>query len=116
MDGLKNIDFKLEKEETAEDANTENKDFSKRRPAFGFNFRNFIKSRKSQALLIFVVFLVLFGIFGVYFPATRVYNAAKLTYRDAQAAAYAIKTQNVSLASDQLEKTKTNLTRNIRYR
>lgn len=109
MDGLKKIDFKLEKEEKAEDANTENKDFSKRRPAFGFNFRNFIKSRKSQALLILVVFLVLFGIFGVYFPATRVYNAAKLTYRDAQAAAYAIKTQNVALASDQLEKTKTNL-------
>jgi hypothetical protein len=56
-----------------------------------------------------VLVLVLFFIFGIYLPATRVYKSAKLTYADAQAAIYAIKTQNVSLASDQLIKTKTDL-------
>jgi hypothetical protein len=53
--------------------------------------------------------LVLFLVFGVFLPANRVYKSVKVTYADAQSVAWAIKQQNVSLASDQLVKTKTDL-------
>ncbi len=58
---------------------------------------------------IFLV-LVLFSVFGIYLPATKVYKSVKVTYADAQSVAWAIKQQNVSLASDQLVKTKADLT------
>ncbi|MEK7159910.1 MAG: DUF4012 domain-containing protein [Patescibacteria group bacterium] len=109
MDGLEKINFNLEKHEKTETSSLDSKP-SVSNKKMHFNFRNFIKSKKSIALLIFVVFLVLFGVFGVYLPATRVYNSAKLTYQDAQAASWAIKTQNVALASEQLKKTKADLT------
>jgi len=60
--------------------------------------------------LAIILILILFSVFGIYLPATKVYKSAKLTYADAQAAIYAIKIQNVSLASDQLVKIKTDLT------
>jgi len=61
------------------------------------------------AILGILLILVLFSVFGIYLPATKVYKSAKVTYADAQSVAWAIKQQNVTLASTQLAKTKTDL-------
>nr|MBI5456013.1 DUF4012 domain-containing protein [Candidatus Levybacteria bacterium] len=108
MDGFKKIDFKLEEQEKTQTPSTDLKPLEKN-PKMKFNFKKFIKSKKGISVLLIVLFLFLFGIFGVYLPAVKVYKSAKLTYQDAQAASWAIKTQNVSLALDQLKKTKTDL-------
>jgi hypothetical protein len=107
MDDLnKKIDLKLEKPIVSNDAV---RVASARMGRRKFDYKNLLRSRKMKVALAIVVILFLFFIFGVYLPATKVYKSAKLTYTDAQAAAYAIKTQNVSLASDQLAKVKTDL-------
>jgi hypothetical protein len=111
MDGLNKIDLDLETPvpNTTINSNTTQ---SQKLPSIKigkFDFKNLFKSKKMLVVLGVVLVLVLFFIFGIYLPATRVYKSAKLTYADAQAAIYAIKTQNVSLASDQLIKTKTDL-------
>lgn len=111
MDGLKKIDFALEKDQSKinpiKSSPTVHKSniMSKRKLNFGAIRTN----RKLQIALGVLVVLFLFVVFGVYFPALRVYKSAKITYADAQAASWAIKTQNVSLASDQLAKTKVDL-------
>jgi hypothetical protein len=106
MDDLNKIDLKLEKPIVSNDAvRVASAKMSRRK----FDYKNLLRSRKMMVALAIVVILFLFSIFGVYLPATKVYKSAKLTYTDAQAAAYAIKTQNVSLASDQLAKVKTDL-------
>lgn len=114
MDGLSKIDFKLDKEPEKKDTpkvvdkvSISPTPSNKRR--IKINFKNLIKSKKFIAFLLVTVFLFLFGIFGVYLPAQKVYKGVKLTYADAQAASWAIKTQNVALASDQLAKTKEDL-------
>lgn len=108
MDGLEKIDFNLEKQEKTDVPSKDLKP-SVQTKRMRFNFKKFFKSRKGIATLLIVLFLFLFGIFGVYLPATRVYKSAKVTYASAQAAAWAIKTQNVTLASEQLDKTKGDL-------
>lgn len=115
MDGIKKIDFKLEEKGTAKvdsrdsGGNIISKFPPKGGPALGWNYKNFFKSKKGISVLVIVLFLFLFSIFGIFLPASRVYSSAKLTYQDAQAASWAMKTQNVSLASDQLKKTKADL-------
>jgi hypothetical protein len=104
MDGLNKIDFQLEKQTDAV-ASSPKPVYSKRK----IDFRKLLKSRKMMVALGVLVILFLFSIFGVYLPATKVYKSTKIVYADAQAAAWAIKQQNVSLASDQLTKTKTDL-------
>jgi hypothetical protein len=106
MDGLNKIDFNLEKPvETSTVAPTP-KPFSPKRK---IDFKNLFKSRKALVVLGVLLVLVLFLVFGVFLPANRVYKSVKVTYADAQSVAWAIKQQNVSLASDQLVKTKTDL-------
>ena len=112
MDGLEKIDFELEKN-TSKGDNLKVSSLgtgSSLRRRKSFNFKNFLKSRKSVAIAVIFLFLILFSIFGIYFPAMKVYKSAKATYADAQATSWAVKTQNVSLASDQLVKTKNDLT------
>jgi hypothetical protein len=107
MDDLnKKIDLELEKPMVSNDVV---RVASARMGRRKFDYKNLLRSRKMMVALAIVVILFLFSVFGVYLPATKVYKSAKLTYTDAQAAAYAIKIQNVSLASDQLAKVKTDL-------
>jgi hypothetical protein len=105
MDGLSKIDFNLEKQPDI--IVTSPKPLASKRR---MNFKNIFKSKKMLIVLAVVLVLVLFSIFGVYLPATKVYKSAKVTYADAQSVAWAIKQQNVTLASGQLAKTKTDLT------
>ncbi|MGA2967924.1 MAG: DUF4012 domain-containing protein [Candidatus Levyibacteriota bacterium] len=105
MDGLSKIDFNLEKKPDV--AGFSPQSFSRKRAV---NFKSIFKSKKMLGALAILAVLVLFAVFGVYLPAAKVYKAAKVTYADAQSVAWAIKQQNVSLASDQLVKTKTDLT------
>ncbi len=109
MDGLKKIDFNLEKEEQTESSSKDSESFVPAKK-LRFNYRKFFKSRKVVAVLLIVLFLFLFGIFGVYLPAVKVYKSAKATYANAQGSIWAMKTQNVTLASEQLAKTKKDLT------
>ena len=104
MDGLNKIDFKLEK--PTDVVNSSPKPVSTARK---IDFKKLLKNRKVQVALGILVILFLFLIFGIYLPATKVYKSAKVVYADAQAASWAIKQQNVTLASDQLVKTKTDL-------
>jgi hypothetical protein len=105
MDGLSKIDFNLEKQPDI--IVTSPKPLASKR---SINFKNIFKSKKMLIVLAVILVLVLFSIFGVYLPATKVYKSAKVTYADAQSVAWAIKQQNVTLASDQLVKTKADLT------
>jgi hypothetical protein len=105
MDGFSKIDFKL-------DTPTNRPLGSRRFPKLNLSkdgFKKLLRSRKMLVVLGILVVLVLFSVFGIYLPATKVYKSAKVTYTDAQAAIYTIKIQNVSLASTQLVKTKTDL-------
>lgn len=110
MDGFEKIDFKLETQEKSVSSPTDLKTPLKSQGT-RINYKKFLKSKKGIWLLVFGLFLLLFIVFGIYFPAVKVYALAKLTYQDAQSASWAIKTQNVSLASEQLKKTKTDLTK-----
>ncbi len=96
MDGLNKIDFKLEKTNVAS-------------PKRKIDFKKLLKNRKVQVALGILVILFLFSIFGIYLPVAKVYKSAKIVYADAQGASWAIKQQNVTLASEQLVKTKTDL-------
>jgi len=110
MDGLSKIDLGLEKtkivgkSQSPDLVRTQRMSTRKK-----IDFKKILTSRKMLVVLGIVLVLVLFSVFGVYLPATKVYKAVKVTYADAQSAAYAIKIQNVSLASDQLAKTQTDL-------
>jgi hypothetical protein len=105
MDGLNKIDFQLEKQ-----ANTSGSSTNIMSKLRKIDFKVLLKSRKVQIAVGILVVLVLFSVFGIYLPATKVYKSAKVVYADAQAASWAIKQQNVTLASDQLVKIKTDLT------
>ena len=74
------------------------------------DFKSMLKSKKTLTVLVVFIVLILFSVFGIYLPAAKVYKDAKVTYADAQSVAWAVKNQNVSLASGQLAKTKTDLT------
>src|ERR1035437_5873157 len=104
MDGLNKIDFKLEK--PTDVVNSSPKPVSTARK---IDFKKLLKNRRVQVALGILVILFLFSIFGIYLPVNKVYKSAKVVYADAQAASWAIKQQNVTLASDQLVKTKTDL-------
>lgn len=67
------------------------------------------KSLKIAAISIAV--LVLFIIFGIILPIQGLTKQAKITMDQAKLAGNAIKQQNISLASDELVKTKTELTK-----
>ena len=113
MDGLKKIDLELDKVPSSSDSDnipTSRPVTSNGMARRKFDFKKSLRSRKGVAALLIVVFLFLFSIFGVFLPATKVYKSAKVTYADAQAASYALKIQNVTLASDTLAKTKIDLT------
>ena len=119
MDGLSKIDFNLEKQPLKQNSSSAFKaSTAKADQAVGtqmkkrkvnFDFKKFLKSRKLVVIIGLVLLLILFVIFGIILPARSVYNSAKITYKDAQAASYAIKIQDVTLASDQLAKTKQDL-------
>ncbi|MGA2911310.1 MAG: DUF4012 domain-containing protein [Candidatus Levyibacteriota bacterium] len=104
MDGLNKIDLNLETNKDVVDVSP--KPLSPRRK---IDFKNLLINRKVLVALGIFVVLMLFSVFGIYLPATQVYKSAKVTYADAQSVAWAIKQQNVSLASDQLAKTQTDL-------
>ena len=61
-----------------------------------------------KLLGILVLILILIGLFVV-LPAFATYKSAKLTYQQAKAVSFAMKQQNVELASTELEKTKISL-------
>jgi hypothetical protein len=108
MDDLNKLDFQLEKNPGVNKLT----DFSPRvngKPKMKFSLKNFFKSKKFLAIIVVVILLIIFSVFGIYLPATKVYKDAKVTYTDAQSVAWAVKNQNVSLASTQLAKTKTDL-------
>jgi hypothetical protein len=113
MDGFNKIDLELDKVPSKESdtepespaKQTSEKPMAKRR----FNYKTALKSRKSLTAFLVVAFLFLFSIFGVFLPAQRVYKSAKITYADAMGASWAMKQQNVSLAKEQIEKTKKSL-------
>ena len=111
MDGLNKIDLGLEKTRVVSESQSPDlvrqQRMSMNRKKF--DFKKILRSRKMLVVLGVVLILVLFSVFGIYLPATKVYKSVKVTYADAQAAGYAIKIQNVSLASDQLIKTQTDL-------
>jgi len=110
MDDLNKIDFKLETPVVNTNNNTSLKSARFSKIKLGKpDFKKLIKSRKMLAVLGVLLVLVLFSVFGIFLPATRVYQSAKITYADAQSVAWAIKQQNVTLASDQLVKTNTDL-------
>lgn len=113
MDGLEKIDFELEKEKpkdvTKNLSQTQNATSSMAKKRFNFKFKKFFGGRNGKITLVIFMILILFSVFGVYLPAMKVYKSVKVTYADAQAAIWAIKTQNVALASDQLSKTKKDL-------
>ncbi len=118
MDGLEKINFNLEKQSIGNTSPSQptqipkvndfrNNAMKKRQIKFGF--KGLFGGRNIVIAGVLLLILILFSVFGIYLPAQKAYKDAKLTYADAQAAAWAIKTQNVQLASDQLAKTKTDL-------
>lgn len=109
MDGLKKIDFELEKDKQKEVNKNSSEGPIPPMTKSRFDFKKFFKGRNGRIVLVIAAILFLFSIFGVYLPATKVYKSAKATYADAQAVSWAIKTQNIALASEQLAKTKTDL-------
>jgi hypothetical protein len=113
MDGLNKIDLDLETSAPNTDVNSNVPLKSGRFPKIKLgkpDFKSLFKSKKMVTALVILLVLILFSTFGIYLPANNVYKSAKLTYADAQSVAWAIKQQNVALASDQLVKTKTDLT------
>jgi hypothetical protein len=116
MDGLSKLDFNLDKQPEVKSApavkapvDMVNMKPSKMASRRGPNLKGLFRSKILMVFLVVVVLLALFSVFGIYLPAKKAYTDAKITYKDAQAASYAIKIQNVSLASDMLAKTKTDL-------
>jgi hypothetical protein len=109
MDGLNKIDLNLETNKDVVDVSPKPLSPKPLSPRRKIDFKNLLKSRKVLVALGIFVVLMLFSVFGIYLPATQVYKSAKVTYADAQSVAWAIKQQNVSLASDQLVKTQTDL-------
>ncbi len=68
-----------------------------------------VKLKISKKMLgIILAVLVFLGIFIV-MPAYATFNSAKVTYTQAKAVSFALKQQNVELASSELEKTKVSL-------
>jgi hypothetical protein len=109
MDGLEKVDFELEKEKPKEVGKSPSEGSNTPMARRRFNFKKIFRGRNGIIALVIVAVLFLFSIFGIYLPASKVYKSAKITYADAQSVSWAVKTQNVSLASDQLAKTKTDL-------
>jgi len=113
MDGLSKIDFNLETPASNTNVNSNVSTQPKKLPRIKIgkpDFKKLFKSKKMIVASAILLVLVLFSVFGIYLPATKVYKSVKTTYADAQSVAWAIKQQNVSLASDQLVKTQTDLT------
>ncbi len=108
MDGFNKIDLDSETKSNIVDSSPAVDSSSQKKR---IDFKKILKSKKMVAALVILIAIVLFSVFGIFLPATRVYNSAKVTYADAQSVAWAIKQQNVALASDQLVKTKTDLTK-----
>ena len=110
MDGLQKIDFNLEKDTSKPNfkSTSEVKNNINMRKK-GINFRSLSKNRKFRIAFVIIVILFIFSIFAIYLPAVKAYKSAKITYADAQAVSWAMKTQNVTLASDELAKTKLDL-------
>lgn len=72
-----------------------------------FNFKN--HKRLLTAVIVVVVLLVV-SVFTIVLPAEKTYKAAKKTYAQVQLTVDALKKQNVTLASTQLDQTKADLT------
>lgn len=109
MDGLNKIDLGLEKTKVVEKSHNIDVVRTQRMNKRRFNLKKLFTSKITLVAVVVLLVLVIFSIFGIYLPATKVYKSVKLTYADAQAAAWAIKQQNVTLASDQLVKTQKDL-------
>jgi len=74
-----------------------------------FNIKNLIKSKKEKVLAVVAIFLII-SFFAIVLPTLKVYSSAKTTYAQAQVAVAALKKQNVTLAGEELAKTKDALT------
>lgn len=72
-----------------------------------FNFKNHKRLLTAFAV---VVLLLVVSVFTIVLPAEKTYKAAKKTYAQVQLTVDAIKKQNVTLASTQLDQTKADLT------
>ena len=80
----------------------------KRRPGI----KNYFFGTQRRKIITFVVlFLILFSVFGVILPAERAIASARKTYAQAKIAGDALKKQNVTLAADELVKTRAELTK-----
>ncbi len=72
-----------------------------------FNFKN---HKKLLTAFIIIVLLLVVSVFTIVLPAEKTYKAAKKTYAQVQLTVDALKKQNVTLASTQLDQTKADLT------
>ena len=72
-----------------------------------FNFKN---HKRLLTAVIVVVLLLVVSVFTIVLPAEKTYKAAKKTYAQVQLTVDALKKQNVTLASTQLDQTKADLT------
>lgn len=77
---------------------------------FLFNIKNLLKGGVAAKILIAFIIFLIFSFFAIIFPSIKVYTSAKTTYAQAQVALAALKKQNVTLAGDELTKTKDALT------
>lgn len=109
MDGLKKIDFNLEKQAKISENTSPTLNLQPQMSKRKVNLKKVLRSRKSLTVLVILALLFLFSIFGIYLPAVKVYKAAKITYNEALTAKWALTTQNMTLASDELAKTKADL-------
>src|SRR5581483_4700159 len=81
----------------------------RRRSQSGYLGKNLFKSKKFRIFLaVFAVFLIL-AVFFVILPAKRLYTSIKKTQAQVQLVGAALKQENISLASDYLATTKTDL-------
>jgi len=74
---------------------------------FHFSFH----SKTTIGITIAVVIFILFAIFGIVLPTVKVYKQAQITQAQAKLAYNGIKIQNIQIASDELAKTKIELTK-----
>lgn len=86
------------------------KDFASQQPMPSRKKIKFnLSPRNNLILLGIIIFLVLFGVFGIFLPAKKTYSQARVLQTHAQAALWGLKSQNIDVASSELENTQTEL-------
>lgn len=100
MDGFEKIDLDSSAKEKKEKGSS---------PSMAKSKKRFRLSRKSGTVLAAVGVVLLTAVFAIFLPARKTYASALATYRQAVLFQNALKKQNIELASQELERTKTSL-------